>query len=106
MPLLPPQQEDADVHSVHTMKQSYDFTKGKRGRVAAPEPDPRSKTRITIRLDEDVVDYFLREAEASGGAAGYQTLINEALRQHVEGKAPKLEETLRRVVREELRAAS
>jgi hypothetical protein len=37
---------------------------------------------------------------------GYQTLINQALRQHVEGKAPKLEETLRRVLREELRVAS
>jgi hypothetical protein len=52
------------------------------------------------------VDHFLKEAEASGGAIGYQTLINEALRQHVEGKAPKLEETLRRVLREEMRAAS
>jgi uncharacterized protein (DUF4415 family) len=88
------------------MKQSYDFSKGKRGRFAPPEPEPRGKTRITIRLDEDLVDYFLREADASGGATGYQTLINEALRQHVEGKAPKLEETLRRVLREELRAAS
>ena len=88
------------------MKQSYDFSQGKRGRIAAPEPEPCGKTRITIRLDEDLVDHFLREAEASGGAIGYQTLINEALRQHVEGKAPKLEETLRRVVREELRAAS
>jgi ribosome-associated translation inhibitor RaiA len=37
---------------------------------------------------------------------GYQTLINEALRQHVEGKAPKLEDTLRRIVREEMRVAS
>ena len=62
--------------------------------------------RITIRLDEDLVDHFLKEAEASGGATGYQTLINQALRQHVEGKAPKLEETLRRVLREEMRAAS
>ncbi|MGP8253529.1 MAG: BrnA antitoxin family protein [Terracidiphilus sp.] len=88
------------------MKQKYDFSKGKRGRIIPPQPEPRGKTRITIRLDEDLVDHFLREADASGGATGYQTLINEALRQHVEGKAPKLEETLRRVVREELRAAS
>lgn len=88
------------------MKQKYDFSKGKRGRIAPPQPEPRGKIRITIRLDEDLVDHFLREADASGGATGYQTLINEALRQHVEGKAPKLEETLRRVVREELRAAS
>ncbi len=88
------------------MKQSYDFTKGKRGRVASPAPEPRGKTRITIRLDEDLVDHFLKEADESGGAKGYQTLINEALRQHVEGKAPKLEDTLRRIVREEMRAAS
>jgi len=88
------------------MKKAYDFSNGKRGRVAPPEPEPRGKTRITIRLDEDLVDHFLREAEATGGTSGYQTLINEALRQHVEGKAPKLEETLRRIVREEVRAAS
>ena len=88
------------------MKESYDFSKGKRGRVAPPEPEPSGKTRITIRLDEDLVDYFLKESDSYGGAKGYQTLINEALRQHVEGKAPKLEETLRRILREEMRAAS
>ncbi|MEI9968278.1 MAG: BrnA antitoxin family protein [Terracidiphilus sp.] len=87
------------------MKQAYDFGKGKRGRISPKEPEPGSKTRITIRLDEDLVDHFLKEADASGGATGYQTLINEALRQHVEGKAPKFEETLRRIVREEVRAA-
>jgi uncharacterized protein (DUF4415 family) len=88
------------------MKEKYDFSQGKGGRIAPPEPEPRGKTRITIRLDDDLVDHFLREADATGGATGYQTLINEALRQHVEGKAPKLEETLRRIVREEVRAAS
>jgi uncharacterized protein (DUF4415 family) len=88
------------------MKQSYDFSQGKRGRVLPPEPEPPGKTRITIRLDEDLVDYFLKESGAYGGTMGYQTLINQALRQHVEGKAPKLEETLRRVLREELRVAS
>jgi uncharacterized protein (DUF4415 family) len=88
------------------MKQRYDFSQGKRGRIVAPEPEPRGKTRITIRLDEDLVDHFLKESDALGGAMGYQTLINEALRQHVEGKAPKLEDTLRRVLREELRVAS
>jgi uncharacterized protein (DUF4415 family) len=88
------------------MNEKYDFSQGERGRIAAPEPEPRGKTRITIQLDEDLVDYFLKEAEASGGATDYQTLINEALRQHVEGKAPRLEDTLRRIVREEMRAAS
>jgi len=88
------------------MKPQYDFSKGKRGRVTLPEPESKGKTRITIRLDEDLIDHFLKEADASGGSTGYQTLINDALRQHVEGKAPRLEETLRRIVREEIRAAS
>ena len=87
------------------MRREYDFSRGKRGRIKPPEPEPRSKTRITIRLDEDLVDHFLKEADAPGDAAGYQTLINETLRQHVEGKAPKFEETLRRIVREEVRRA-
>lgn len=87
------------------MKQHYDFSKGKRGRILA-EPKPRGKKRITIRLDEDVMDHFLRQADELGGTAGYQTLINDALRQHIEGKTPKLEDTLRRIVREEIRAAS
>ncbi len=81
------------------------FQPGKAGRITPPEPEPRGKTRITIRLDEDLVEHFLKQADASGGATGYQTLINEALRRHVEGKAPKFEETLRRIVREEVRSA-
>jgi uncharacterized protein (DUF4415 family) len=88
------------------MKQHYDFSKGKRGRIIPARPEQAGKTRITIRIDDDLVDHFLKEAEASGGAVGYQTLINEALRQHVEGKAPKFEDTLRRIVREEIRSAS
>ncbi len=86
------------------MKDQYDFSKGKRTRIAPPEPEQKGKTRITIRLDEDLIDHFLKEADASGGAIGYQTLINEALRHHVEGKAPQLEETLRRILREEIKA--
>jgi uncharacterized protein (DUF4415 family) len=88
------------------MKESYDFSKGKRGRILPPEPEPPGKTRITILLDEDLVDHFLKESDSYGGAMGCQTLINQALRQHVEGNAPKLEETLRRILREEMRAAS
>jgi uncharacterized protein (DUF4415 family) len=88
------------------MKERYDFSKGKRGRIIPAEPEQRGKTHITIRIDDDLVDHFLKEAEASGGTTGYQTLINDALRQYVEGKAPKFEDTLRRIVREEIRAAS
>ncbi|MGA2085376.1 MAG: hypothetical protein ABSG60_07655 [Terracidiphilus sp.] len=57
------------------MKQRYDFSRGTRGRIVAAESEPRGKMRITIRLDEELVDHFLKEAEASGGATGYQTLI-------------------------------
>ena len=74
--------------------------------MAASEPETRGKTRITIRVDEDILDVFLKQADASGGAVGYQTLINDALRQYVENRALKLEDTLRRIIREELRAAS
>jgi uncharacterized protein (DUF4415 family) len=84
------------------MKDQYDFSKGKRGRVIQPDPEPEGKVRITIRLDQDVVDRFLQMAEASGGATGYQTLINAALREYLEGKSPRFEDTLRRIIREEL----
>jgi metal-responsive CopG/Arc/MetJ family transcriptional regulator len=62
--------------------------------------------RITIRLDEDLVDYFGAIADKSGGKVGYQTLINSALREYVEGKTPKGEENLRRIIREEMRKNS
>ncbi|HEX6546824.1 MAG TPA: BrnA antitoxin family protein [Bryobacteraceae bacterium] len=88
------------------MKDHYDFSKGKRGRVLPAQPEPEGKTRITIRLDEDIVDRFLELAERSGGSTGYQTLINAALREYLDGKAPKFEETLRRIVREEIRKSA
>ncbi len=84
-------------------KQQYDFSKGKRGRLT-PEDSAPGKTRITIRIDDDIVEYFLSEADKAGGEIGYQTLINKALRQHLEGKAPRLDDTLRRIVREEMAA--
>ena len=61
-----------------------------------PEPSiEKGKVKITIRLDEDLLHHFGAMANATGGQAGYQTLINAALREYVEGKAPKFEETLR-----------
>jgi uncharacterized protein (DUF4415 family) len=81
---------------------TYDFSKGKRGPVL---PVPPRKERITIRLDTEVLDYFRDEVERAGGG-NYQTLINNALRAYIEGgQKPTLEETLRRVIREELRAS-
>jgi uncharacterized protein (DUF4415 family) len=88
------------------MKAQYDFSKGKRGRIAPVQPEPQGKTRITIRIDDDLMNHFLKEADKSGRTIGYQTLINDALRQFIDGKAPKIEETLRRIVREEIKAAS
>ena len=84
------------------MKDTYDFRKGRRGRVVAEPPLEPGKVRITIRLDEDLVDYFGAIADRSGGKAGYQTLINSALREYVEGKTPKWEDALRRIIREEM----
>jgi len=81
---------------------TYDFSKGKRGPVMKVPPD---KERITIRLDTDILDYF-RDTVEQAGRGNYQTLINNALRAYIEsGKKLTLEETLRRVIREELRAS-
>lgn len=80
------------------MKKEYDFSTGKRGAVLAPAP---GKTRITIRLDNDVLEWFRRQVHEAGGG-NYQTLINDALREHMNARDQTLEQTLRRVVREEL----
>lgn len=83
------------------MKKEYDFTKAKRGAVV-PQ---KGKTRITIYIDNDLLDEFRARAEAAG--YGYQTMINEALRQQL-GKAPRPidEKVLREVIREELKRAA
>jgi len=80
------------------MKKDYDFRGGKRGSVV---PVPPGKTRITIRLDDDVLAWFREQVHAAGGG-NYQTLINLALRQFIAERREPLEKTLRRVIREEL----
>jgi uncharacterized protein (DUF4415 family) len=84
------------------MKREYDFRNGKRGPVVEA---PKSKTRITIRLDGDILDWFRDQVDRAGGG-NYQTLINEALRQHMQRSDEPFEKTLRRVIREEIRRAS
>ena len=84
------------------MKKEYNFSKGKRGAVV---PAPKGKTRITIRIDDDVLDWFRGEVEAAGGG-NYQTLINQALREYLNQQQQPLEELLRRVVREELHSVA
>jgi uncharacterized protein (DUF4415 family) len=81
------------------MKREYDFSKAKRGSVVPREP---GKTRITIRVDSDVLDWF-REQVVEAGGGNYQTMMNNALRQHVNERREPLEKTLRRVIREELK---
>jgi uncharacterized protein (DUF4415 family) len=84
------------------MKNEYDFSKGKRGAVSPEPPLEPGKVKISIRIDEDLLQRFFEMADATGGETGYQTLINSALREYLDGKAPKIEATLRRIVREEL----
>lgn len=81
------------------MKKEYDFTHGKRGAAIRTPP---GKTRITIRIDNDVLNWFRSEVHKAGGG-NYQTLMNDSLRAFIESKGRGLEETLRRVLREELR---
>lgn len=80
------------------MKQEYDFSHGQRGAI---ESFPTTKTRITIRIDDDVLAWFKKQVHRAGGG-NYQTLMNLALREHVQKSDEALEDTLRRILREEL----
>ena len=85
------------------MRKEYDFSAAKRGPVISS----RGKTRITIMLDDDVIEFFRAKAETQG--AGYQTMINATLRAALTQKKGKAAEdkpltiaALRKVLREEL----
>lgn len=80
------------------MKREYNFSRAKRGPIVPPA---KGKTRITIRIDDDVLDWFRTRVHKQGGG-NYQTLINSALREHRERDEDLLAETLRRVIREEV----
>ena len=80
------------------MKKEYDFGRGNRGAVISTPP---GKTRITIRLDDDILEWFREQVHRAGGG-NYQTMINHALREYMNAKSESLETTLRRVLREEL----
>lgn len=80
------------------MDAQYDFSEGERGAI---DPIAAGKTRITIRLDDEVLAWFRNQVHAAGGG-NYQSLINEALCQHIQHRREPLEATVRRVVREEL----
>ena len=79
------------------MKKEYDFSKAKR----APVIPQKGKTRITIYIDDDVLQEFRDRADEGG--SGYQTMINEALREYLSrAETPLGENSLRRILREEL----
>ncbi|WP_414548075.1 BrnA antitoxin family protein [Anabaena sp. CCY 0017] len=80
------------------MEAEYDFSQGKRGAI---EPTPSGKTRITIRLDDEILAWFREQVHLAGGG-NYQTLINDVLREYIQQDREPLEDTLRRVLREEL----
>ncbi len=84
------------------MRAEYDFSKGKRGALLPA----KGKTRITIYIDDAVIEDFRRRAEKAG--TGYQTMMNEALKVYLTGSkgAPVTESVLRRVIREEIPALS
>ena len=83
------------------MKKEYDFKNATR---VAVTPTPPGKSRVTIRLDNTVLDWFRRAVDEAGGG-NYQTLINDTLVDHIQKQREPLESTIRRVIREELRRA-
>ena len=80
------------------LQKEYDLTRAQHGPIV---PSSAGKTRITIRIDKDVLDWFRQSVHEMGGG-NYQTLINDALRRYIQDQKEPLEETLRRVLREEL----
>jgi uncharacterized protein (DUF4415 family) len=79
-------------------EKEYNFDKAEQGAVVKSTP---GKTRITIRIDTDILNWFRNQVHEAGGG-NYQTLINEALREYVRYQDRTLENTLRKVIREEL----
>jgi uncharacterized protein (DUF4415 family) len=77
-------------------RRNIDFSRAKRGPVVTPQP---GKTKISIRLDNRVLDYFRNVVDKAGGG-NYQTLINDALLEHIHGRSTL--DAMRQVVREEL----
>jgi uncharacterized protein (DUF4415 family) len=79
------------------MLKEYDFSKGKRG----PVIPQKGKTRITIFIDTDILEWFRDEAEREG--RGYQTEINQALRNYTKQDRRPIQDIVREAVRKELK---
>ncbi|HBC88061.1 MAG TPA: CopG family transcriptional regulator [Lentisphaeria bacterium] len=80
------------------MKKNYDFSKGKRGAVVS---SGRQKVRITIRLDRDIINWYKKKVDDSGGG-NYQTMINDVLKESIHRKKEPTEMMFRRIIKEEL----
>ena len=83
-------------------EKEYDFEQAEQGAVVKPVP---GKTRITIRIDTDVLNWFRQRVHEAGGGS-YQTLINDALREYMQYRDEMLESILRKVIREELQTGA
>jgi predicted DNA binding CopG/RHH family protein len=82
------------------MRNEYDFSKARRGAIL---PVTTGKTRITIRIDDDILEWLRQQVHQAGGG-NYQTLLNQALRRVKEAAAAEpLEVVVRRAIRAELR---
>lgn len=79
------------------MKKEYDFSNARRGPLI---PSP-GKTRITIRIDDDILEWFRKQIEKACGGS-YQTMMNNALRAYMTSKDGHTEALMRKVLREEL----
>ncbi len=82
-------------------KKEYNFDNAKQGGIVK---SPTNKQRITIRIDNSILDWFRNQVNEAGGGS-YQTLINEALKEHIQTKEGMLERTIRKVIREELQTS-
>jgi len=83
-------------------KNEYNFDNAKQGAVAKSQTN---KQRITIRIDTSILDWFRNQVNQAGGGS-YQSLINEALREHIQEREGMLERTIRKIIRDELQTAN
>ena len=82
------------------MRQEYNLDKGKRGPILRP----KGKTRVTMYLDNEIIEAFRAKGDEVGRS--YQTPINDALKEYLAKASKPLDaRTLRRILREELKAA-
>jgi len=84
------------------IREEYDFKNARRGAIV---PAQSGKTRITIRIDDEVLNWFRHQADQAGGGQ-YQSLINDALRHYISENERPIEDVIRTVVREELNRAA